>query len=305
MLIRNIFIAVTGFVIILSNPNLGHAQINSNPKGSFDVQVGGTVSSQSASQQVTSNIPVTINGFASPNASIVLVDASGTSITTLTANAQGTFNITNINLPPGSADYCFKVVDFKRLGTSESCITINPSTLANITNIYLPPTIGVERAEISEGEDAVIYGYTMPNATVKLKLSTGEIVAITADETGYYEYRNNALKAGNYSFIASASYNATDSLDPRNSANLTKLSPEEVVKKTKEAISRIGKDEGGFPWWILFLFLLLALIGALFFLLKRNPKLLLLLAPFFHKFFPQKGLHHDRILKQINEESKV
>jgi len=302
------YIYIAFFVLNFFTVSPSYAQINSNPQGSFDVQIGGRVSSQSASQQITgSTIPVNISGFASPNASIVIVDSDGNSITSFTADKNGSFTVTKVSLPAGSGEYCFKVVDFKRLGTSESCMTINPSTNTNITNIYLPPTIGVERAEISEGEDAVIYGYTMPNATVKLRLSTGELVAITADETGYYEYRNDALESGEYSFVASASYNATDSLDPKNSAKITKLSAEEIAKKAKETLKKAGK--GGFPWWILLLILLTGLIGALILIAKKNPALFHKITPFvipiLHKIAPNKGLHHDKIMKQIQKESAV
>lgn len=289
--------------------NIVNAQINSNPQGSFKVEIGGTVGSTSATPVINNSISVSISGFASPNASIVLLDSSNNSITTITAGPSGNFTITGLLLPTGSAQYCFRVIDFKRLGTSESCMTINPSTLSTITNVYLPPTIGVEKAEISEGQEAVIYGYTMPNAKVKLRLSTGEIVTITADENGYYEYRNDALKAGDYSFVASASYNATDSLESKTAAKLRALSPEEVAKKAKQIIKSVGESErGGFPWWIFIVLFLLALGAGLFFLYKRHPeifaKLWLLIAPFVSKLGKKKSGHHERLLKQLEKETK-
>jgi len=286
-----------------------NAQINSNPQGSFEVEIGGSVGSTSATPVTTTTVSVSISGFASPNASIVLLDSSNNSITTITAGPLGDFTITGLLLPAGSAQYCFRVVDFKRLGTSESCMTINPTTLSTITNVYLPPTIGVEKAEISEGQEAVIYGYTMPNAKVKLRLSTGEIVNITADENGYYEYRNDALKAGDYSFVASASYNATDSLESKTTAKLKALSPEEVILKAKEAIKNVGTTEdGGFPWWIFIVLFLLALGAGLFFLYKTHPelftKLWLLIAPFITKLGKKKSGHHEKLLKQLEKETK-
>lgn len=300
------------FLFFTFSSNSIYGQVNPNPQGSFEVEVGGTVSSKSATpspnQISTPSVLVTITGFSSPNASIVIVDASGTSIATLTADAGGNFTATNLNMSVTAAEYCFRVVDFKRLGTSESCMTIDPTTQSTISNIYLPPTIGVERAEISEGEEAVIYGYTMPGATVRLRLSTGDIVSITADETGYYEYRNNALAAGDYSFVASASYNSTDSLDAKNSALLKKLSPEQVARKAREALEQIS-DEGGFPWWLLFIPLFGLIGGGLFWFLKKHPEILAKFTPFIipyiHKLFPNKGLHHDKIIKQVEKENQV
>lgn len=300
------------FLLFTLSSNSIYCQVNPNPQGSFEVEIGGTVSSKSATpspNQISApSILVTMSGFASPNASIVIVDSNGTSIATLTADAGGNFTVTNLNMSVTPAEYCFRVVDFKRLGTSESCMTIDPTTQSTISNIYLPPTIGVERAEISEGEDAVIYGYTMPGATVKLRLSTGDIVSITADEAGYYEYRNNALAAGDYSFVASASYNSTDSLDAKNSALLKKLSPEQVAQKARETLENIS-NEGGFPWWFLIIPLLGLIGGGLFWLLKKHPEILAkftpFIIPFIHKLFPNKGLHHDKIIKQIEKENQV
>lgn len=309
---HRVFLTILLLLFVLFLPFPVMAQINSNPQGSFEVEVGGTVSSQSATQQqqqVTNQIAVTISGFASPNASIILLSSTQETVASTTADAEGNFTITAIMLPAEAAEYCFRVVDFKRLGESESCMSINPSTLSTISDIYLPPTIGVERAEISEGQEAVIYGYTMPNATVHLKLSTGEIVEITADETGYYEYRNNALEAGDYSFVASASYDDTDSLEPKNSAFLKKLSAEQVALKAREALKEVTKSDGGFPWWILIVPFLLALIGGLVWFVKKHPELLNRFAPFLipmmHKLFPQKALHHDKIIKQVEKESRV
>ena len=307
---KQIFFTLLIFLcLFLQSPFSTNAQINPNPQGSFEVEVGGTVGSTSATPVATSTVSVTISGFASPNASIVLLDSSNNSITTITAGPLGDFTITGLQLPAGSAQYCFRVVDFKRLGTSESCMNINPTTLSTITNVYLPPTIGVEKAEISEGQEAVIYGYTMPNAKVKLRLSTGEIVNITADENGYYEYRNDALKAGDYSFVASASYNATDSLESKTTAKLKALSPEEVAKKAKQIIKSVGESErGGFPWWIFIVLFLLALGAGLLFLYKTHPefftKLWLLLTPFITKLGKKKSGHHEKILKQLEKETK-
>lgn len=308
-LLRGGFTILLYFFIFSSSlfTTLAHAQLLP-PQGSFEVEIGANVGSESASPTITTTtIPVSISGFASPNASIVLLDSSNTSIASVTADALGNFIITNLQLPATSAQYCFRVVDFKRIGTSESCLTINPSTLADITNVYLPPTIAVEKAEISEGEEALIYGYTMPNAQVKLQLSNGEIVTIQADENGYYEYRNDALRAGDYSFVASASYNNTDSLTPNTKVSLKLLSPEEILKRTKEALKEIDEKKG-FPWWLLIVPLLLLSLGAgLWWYLSKNDilrqKLLSLLPPGLARFHFGGGLHHDKLLKQLEKES--
>ena len=74
---KQIFFTLLIFLcLFLQSPFSTNAQINPNPQGSFEVEVGGTVGSTSATPVATSTVSVTISGFASPNASIVLLDSS-------------------------------------------------------------------------------------------------------------------------------------------------------------------------------------------------------------------------------------
>ncbi len=165
-----------------------------------------------------------LSGFASPFASIILT-IDGVFYRSAVADKDGRFSITDVLIKKGFDGFCLLHVDFKRLGESEACITVPPATGSVTKNdIFLPPTLGLQRAEIEAGSDAVAFGYTMPGATVTIHLGEGKSFTVIADANGYYEYTLEAVPAGEYQLFATAEYKGKPSEAPSRTVKLTALS---------------------------------------------------------------------------------
>lgn len=237
---------------------------------------------------------LSISGYASPYASIVMT-IDGVLIRSGVANQDGYFTISQILVSRGLDHFCLATVDFKRIGESEACLNIEPVLQTRIIdNIFLPPTIGVLRSQIQQGEEAVIRGYSVPNATVAIKLKDGQQFTVTTDTTGYYEYKILDLLAGTYFFTAEAEFNSLKSLPPTKSAKLEVLTVGQAVTQASQNILQKVIDlftQTGLGFFIL---LIVIIIIIFVLLLILRPKWLFFI---FDKFKKKHTMHHDWYLK--------
>ncbi|MBI2075036.1 MAG: hypothetical protein HYT83_04340, partial [Candidatus Levybacteria bacterium] len=149
-------------LVILSNVFIQSVSAQSRiPVSSFSTEVTASVG----------ELYLSISGFISPYASVVLTMQDGTFLRASVADEKGNFYISQVLIKRGFSGFCLTAIDFKRLGESTTCIKFPPAS-ANIimNNIFLPPTLGLSRTEIAEGSTAIAFGYTMPNSIVTLKL---------------------------------------------------------------------------------------------------------------------------------------
>ena len=145
-----------------------------------------------------------------------------------------------------------------------------PPATGNIEkrDIFLPPTIGLQRSEITAGGNAVIFGYTMPGASVTIHLNNGKSYVVTADETGYYELTLTSLEAGTYELYATAVYKGKLSERPSNTVRLVALSwLQQIIvwiKRFFEWLWRLLTGLGLGPLW-----LVIPLIPLIIYLIVR------------------------------------
>lgn len=228
-----------------------------------------------------------LSGYASPYASVVLT-VDGNFIRSTVADQNGVFYFTAVEVSRGFDHFCLTTVDFRRIGESEGCLNITPVNQdTTINDIFLPPTIGILRKQIGTDEDGVIYGYSVPNATVTIKIKDGKTITVKTDATGYYSYRTGGLAAGKYFFSAEAEFDNKKSLPPTKSVELDVLSRAQQLTVTtagflQKLIDLLAKT--GIGYIILVLILLLIIIALLLILrpgwtriladkLKRHPKM--------------------------------
>lgn len=214
---------------------------------------------------------IAVSGFQSPFASIIMLTMSRQFLGSTVADANGYFTLKDILVPDDAIGFCLQALDFKRIGESESCIDLHGKINGNAEykDIFLPPTIGLSRKQISAGQDAVIYGYSMPHAIVHLNIE-GKIYDIEADDAGFYTYTWKNVPPGTYRISSSADFKGQTSLPPTYTVSLEALTvTQQVTKKTKEIAKEIKKRT---PWeWVYFAALaliLLAAIGALLYKLR-------------------------------------
>jgi len=240
---------------------------------------------------------LTISGYQSPYSSIILKTSTGTFLSSTTADAKGYFSFTDVLINGSELTYCFQAVDFKRVGLSESCITIPGPIVGNIEykDVFLPPTIGLSKTQIRAGQDAVIYGYSMPGATVILSIA-GETVTVVADAGGFYSYTYKNVPAGKISITAKATLNDKPSLDPQNEVTLEATSlPEQITNIGKDIVTKVTEKApfNIFNYWpyLLLALALLTAIGILLYKLKIGPWMILI--DFLRR---KKKMHHDWFL---------
>ena len=180
-----------------------------------------------------------VSGYISPFASIVL-NSNGIFMRTTVADKGGNFSISQVRIARGFSSFCLDAVDYKRLGESTTCIKFPPAT-GNVDKreLFLPPTIGLSRTVIAEGQDARVFGYSMPGAKVAVHINN-EVLSTFADAAGYYEIKLSNVKAGTYLLYSTAIYKEKPSLAPSKKIELKALNWwERIIQWILEFIQKI------------------------------------------------------------------
>lgn len=243
-------------------------------------------SASSSATQVKARVGefyLTISGFISPFASIAM-SIDDIVVAATASDQEANFSISNILIKRGFSRFCLLAVDFKQLGESTTCVDVPPAN-GNVTlkDLFLPPTLGMQRLEVSPGEPARAFGYTMPGATVTLHLSDGRIFMTTANQEGYYEFELKDLLGGDYTVYATASYDGKESLAP------TKVLSFHVLSFWQWLLLILKK------WLWLILLLLLVGIGYLLYRLFPGKLSFITRLPFIHSF-PRKWFRREKKL---------
>lgn len=239
-------------ILVFLNPvNLDRAFGQaSNPQGSVQTEV----------QAQVGDFFLNLSGIASPFASIV-VTSDNTFLKSGVADLNGNFDISSVLIKKGFSNFCIEVIDFKRIGSSITCFSIPPATQSiTMRDLFLPPTLGLFRAQIEEGFQAIIFGYTIPKAIVSLYFDNGKKFTTLADATGYYKFEISGLKAGTYKLYSKGDYKDKESLTPTKKAELRSVSKKKVS---------IGPLLIAIP----IIILIIILIVLVWRLLKRRKKL--------------------------------
>ena len=254
----------------------------------------------SASSNVSATVGqyyLDVTGYIAPFASIVLL-SNDQPLRTTVADAQGYFSLTQVLVGKGFSGFCLDAVDVKRLGESYKCFTFAPITDSlSMKNLFLPPTLGLQRTEITQGDQAVIWGYSMPGASVVVHLSDGQTFTTTADSNGYYEVKTTIAKSGQYELYADATYQSKKSLIPDRKVTLLALSTsEQIAKAGLNWLTNLINYLIGSPWGIV-LAILPIFILILILIYKLKPEWFTVIDQKFHQvashipFFPHR-LHH-------------
>ncbi len=249
--------AVVSFVIVIFTFFISrvYAQSIQNPTGSLETGVSASVG----------EFYLNVSGFVSPNASIILTSPDGTFIRSAVADSGGNFFISQVLISKGFSGFCLEAVDFARVGDSTTCFSFPPAAGSiTMNNLFLPPTIALSRNEVSQGQSVTAFGYTMPGATVTLKLSNGQILTTRADSKGYYSFKVPSLAAGTYEIYAKATYQEKESLTPTKKVELKSLSLwQQILAFLQDLFSKIIKFFTSIsfgPLWIAIPILILIII---------------------------------------------
>lgn len=234
----------------------------------FAASKAATQSGTITTKAVVPGSNIVVSGFTSPFASVVLTADTQFVIST-TADAQGNFSV-QILVAVGAKALCLDAIDFKRLGSSQACIDIPAHTTIGL---FLPPTIGLLSKTVNAGQDATIYGYSLPRSTVIITSKDGKSYTVQTDDTGYYSYTIQSVPAGTFVFSAVGQVLGAQSLPPTGGVELKSLSPlqkaQQQAKKTAQALVTIVTSNLIF---ILLFLLFLVILVLLFLFWKRRKK---------------------------------
>lgn len=227
-----------------------------------------------------------VSGFVSPFASIVMSSNSIFMASTV-ADTKGNFSIDRVLVNEGFSDFCFEVVDLKRIGDSYTCLKISPvKGDTKKDKIFLPPTVALSAKKINPGSSIFASGYSMPSAKVLLNISEEIILQANADDKGFYKHEIKNLPAGKYSLFATARYEKKDSEIPTKKHEIESLSLFDLVKQN-------------LPKILLIILLILVIIILLIILLSKKLrdkiKNKIMRKPFSKKK-ERKPMHHDWLL---------
>ena len=176
---------------------------------------------ESKTRVVVNKYLLSINGYHSPFATITLSTGNSKTIATAISDSKGYFYISKIPINNMVSAICIKAVDSKKTGEAKGCISIKTPIIQNpnFNDVFLPPSIGVSEKRILLGQNAKVYGLTMPNATVNISINS-KISTIEADLNGYYEKSFEEKNLGIYHLIAFAKIGSKSSLSPFSGATI-------------------------------------------------------------------------------------
>ena len=243
---------------------------------------------------------VNISGLASPYASIALY-SEGQFLRSTVADGGGYFYISQISVKSGFSSFCLQAVDFKRIGESEACLEFEPVLASrDFKDIFLPPTIGLFRKQINAGQEALIFGYTMPGAKVDIKIRDGKTFKVTADESGYYQYRYKNVPKGSYYLSSTSEFEKKKSLPPKREVKLEALSiPARVALTTQGFLEKIWELLTTTIYGFLLVMLLLLIIIIILILILKPAWSKII----FDKLKKRKVMHHDWLLECVATNS--
>lgn len=214
----------------------------------------------------------TISGFTSPFASVVVTTGSQFIVST-TADTQGNFSAP-VTLPKGITALCLDTVDFKRLGSSQACID---TAITNPIGLFLPPTIGLLSTSVDAGQNATIYGYSLPRSSVIITPqnlpSENQKYTVITDDTGYYSYTIESIPAGTFVFSAVGEVLGAQSLPPTGGVELKALSLFEQASTTAQDITQsLASIPASYLIPILLIILFLIICISVFLYIKKRKK---------------------------------
>ena len=153
---------------------------------------------------------VVFSGRAYPVSTVTLLKDAQVAGTTI-AESDATFTTTLSGLSAGS--YIFSLYSEDKDGRRSSLLTfsvrVTRGSTTNVSGIFIAPTIDIDKTEVKQGEDITIFGQSLPQANILIRVSSGEdfFATTVADKDGFYLYHfdTTVLDYGAYTATSKAS----------------------------------------------------------------------------------------------------
>lgn len=150
-----------------------------------------------------SSTGVTFSGYAFP-LSTVTVMQDGVIVLETIAGGDAKFSFRISNLDSGTYNFAVYGTDSNGLRSISFSfpVTINEGDSAIVSGIFITPTIEVDKSEVKQGDDIVIFGQTTPESdvTIEVNSETPHFAETSSNDDGVYLYNFNTapLEMGNH-----------------------------------------------------------------------------------------------------------
>jgi len=140
--------------------------------------------SMDVSLTVTGTAVYAFSGYAAPNSVVTFLE-DGVSVGTTTADSNGAFTKEIEETDEESHTFSYYYTD--SLGNTSSTLTQTLSTTINdkeeVSNIVAPPTLELADSSVTVSENITISGYTIPNASVSVTISSDSVTKTTTSDS--------------------------------------------------------------------------------------------------------------------------
>ena len=151
------------------------------------------------------NLPTIVNfsGMAYPLSKVYILKDGNMAVTTI-ADQAANFSVSLSGLSTNT--YSFSVYGEDNRGKKSSLfsfsISVTAGTTVNIGNIFLSPTIDVDKSEVKQGDNLMIFGQSIPKNEVTISVHSAEehFFKALSNAMGVYSYNldTSILEIGNH-----------------------------------------------------------------------------------------------------------
>lgn len=154
---------------------------------------------------------IIFSGRAYPNSTVTLLKDAQVAATTV-ADAQANFYLTLSGINAG--DYIFSLYSEDYKGIRSSLLSFPAKIISGVSintdNIFIAPTIGVDKSEVKQGDEVLIFGQSVANSEITIAVHSNQefLQNVITDINGVYLHRFNteALEIGEHFTKAKAAF---------------------------------------------------------------------------------------------------
>ncbi len=150
---------------------------------------GGLTGATTTGDTGTGDGRITFTGRAYPNSKVSILKDGALAVTTI-ADPRADFSVSISTLANGNYNFSVYGQDRNNLrSTSFSFpVFITQGSTINIGGIFLSPTIDVDKSEVKQGENVVIFGQSVPSSDITISVHSEQEIfnKVKTDKSGVY-----------------------------------------------------------------------------------------------------------------------
>ncbi len=146
---------------------------------------------------------VTFSGYAFPLSTVTIMK-DGVVVLETISGGDAAFSVRLSDLDSGSYNFAVYSTDIEGIRSVSFSfpITIEEGDSTTVSGIFIAPTIEVDKSQVRQGDDIVIFGQTTPESevTIEVNSETPHFVETNSNDDGVYLYNFNTavLEMGNH-----------------------------------------------------------------------------------------------------------